>query len=100
MNQWGIKLPRIVAFLISNADILGEWVTSGQLQRFKIGLSKVNTQHCKQKSLKLINTICISLLQAVQQTNIWIFTNGANVGVSRIVGEIIEEVHEERRLYK
>ncbi|RWS12646.1 protein ced-11-like protein [Dinothrombium tinctorium] len=66
--SWHMPAPRIVAMIISNVDSLKEWTSVRQRLSFQKGLMK-----------------------AANTTNMWIFTNGANVGAAKIIGDAVEQ---------
>ncbi|RWS26931.1 protein ced-11-like protein [Leptotrombidium deliense] len=76
-HYWGMPPPRIVSLIISNVDSLREWTSVRQRISFQKGLMK-----------------------AANTTNMWIFTNGANIGASKIIGDAVEqEVKQKQSLF-
>lgn len=63
---WKLNPPRIVTLVISNVSTLKEWSSVKQRLAFRKGLVK-----------------------AAKTTNMWIFTNGTNIGASKVIGDAV-----------
>ncbi|XP_074597217.1 transient receptor potential cation channel subfamily M member-like 2 isoform X2 [Brevipalpus obovatus] len=73
---WRMQPPRIVALIVSNVDSLHEWTNQRQITNFQKGLIK-----------------------AANTTNMWIFSNGANIGASKIIGDAVSQEVKERNAF-
>ncbi|CAG2120476.1 unnamed protein product, partial [Medioppia subpectinata] len=76
-RQWRMESPRIVALIISNVAPLQDWTNARQIAAFKKGLMK-----------------------AANSTNMWIFTNGVNMGAARLIGDAVEQAVKESKAYR
>ncbi|CAG2176982.1 unnamed protein product [Oppiella nova] len=76
-RNWRMESPRIVALIISNVAPLRDWTNARQIAAFKKGLMK-----------------------AANSTNMWIFTNGLNMGASRLIGDAVENEIKEWKAYR
>ncbi|CAG2103874.1 unnamed protein product [Medioppia subpectinata] len=76
-RQWRMESPRIVALIISNVAPLQDWTNARQIAAFKKGLMK-----------------------AANSTNMWIFTNGVNMGAARLIGDAVEQAIKESKAYR
>lgn len=65
-GHWKLNPPRIVTLVISNVAPLKEWASVKQRLAFQKGLIK-----------------------AARTTNMWIFTNGTNIGASKVIGDAV-----------
>ncbi|GFY71109.1 transient receptor potential cation channel subfamily M member 6 [Trichonephila inaurata madagascariensis] len=65
-QQWKIKSPRIVLVVVSNIAHLHTWTNKRQLEHFQAGLIK-----------------------AANTTEMWIFTPGANIGITKVIGDAV-----------
>ncbi|KAJ6217132.1 hypothetical protein RDWZM_008289 [Blomia tropicalis] len=76
-GEWNLPLPRIAVFMISNVGELSYWNSSRQIAAFKKGL------------IKAANTTCM-----------WLFTNGLNTGIGKLIGEAIDKEQKEKRAFR
>ncbi|XP_022251000.1 protein ced-11-like isoform X2 [Limulus polyphemus] len=67
-QDWNLSNPRIVLVIVSNVAPLTNWKNSRQLENFQKGLIK-----------------------AANTTNMWIVTNGINIGISKVIGDAVSE---------
>nr|XP_042901467.1 transient receptor potential cation channel subfamily M member 2 [Parasteatoda tepidariorum] len=67
-QEWKLETPRIVLVVMSNAAPLTNWTNTRQIKNFQKGL-----------------------IRATNTTEMWILTNGINVGVSKIIGDAVQE---------
>ncbi|XP_023240584.1 protein ced-11-like, partial [Centruroides sculpturatus] len=65
-SKWKIKSPRIVLVVISNVTSPHDWKNSRQLENFQKGLIK-----------------------AANATDMWIVTQGINVGITKVIGDAV-----------
>ncbi|CAL1261896.1 unnamed protein product [Larinioides sclopetarius] len=65
-QQWKIKSPRIVLVVVSNIAPLHTWTNNRQLEHLQAGLIK-----------------------AANTTEMWIFTPGANIGITKVIGDAV-----------
>ncbi|KAF8770629.1 Transient receptor potential cation channel like protein [Argiope bruennichi] len=65
-QQWKIKSPRIVLVVVSNIAPLHEWTNKRQLEHLQAGIIK-----------------------AANTTEMWIFTPGANIGITKVIGDAV-----------
>ncbi|KAG8179377.1 hypothetical protein JTE90_012073 [Oedothorax gibbosus] len=65
-QEWRIKSPRIVLVVVSNVAPLTTWTNKRQLEHFQSGLIK-----------------------AANTTEMWIFTPGANIGITKVIGDAV-----------
>lgn len=75
-GNWKMKPPRIVTLVISNVSSLKEWGNVRQRLAFQKGL-----------------------LKAARTTNMWIFTNGTNIGATKVIGDAIYTEKKEKQSY-
>ena len=75
-GHWKMKPPRIVTLVISNVSSLKEWGNVRQRLNFQKGL-----------------------LKAARTTNMWIFTNGTNIGATKVIGDAIYTEKKEKQSY-
>ncbi|XP_035207047.1 transient receptor potential cation channel subfamily M member-like 2 isoform X2 [Stegodyphus dumicola] len=65
-REWKIKSPRIVLVVVSNVAPLHTWKNKRQLEHLQAGLIK-----------------------AANTTEMWIFTQGTNTGITKIIGDAV-----------
>ncbi|XP_042900024.1 transient receptor potential cation channel subfamily M member-like 2 isoform X2 [Parasteatoda tepidariorum] len=65
-REWKIKSPRIVLVVVSNVAPLHTWTNKRQLEHFQAGLIK-----------------------AANTTEMWIFTQGVNIGITKVIGDAV-----------
>ncbi|XP_035204438.1 transient receptor potential cation channel subfamily M member 5-like, partial [Stegodyphus dumicola] len=72
-QEWKLGTPRIVLVVMSNAAPLTQWTNTRQIKSFQKGL-----------------------ISATNTTEMWILTNGINIGVSKIIGDAVQEEMQRR----
>ncbi|GIY85036.1 transient receptor potential cation channel subfamily M member 6 [Caerostris darwini] len=68
IQEWKLGTPRIVLVVMSNVSPLSQWTNTRQIKNFQKGL-----------------------ISATNTTEMWILTNGINVGVTKIIGDAVHE---------
>ncbi|KAF8787695.1 Transient receptor potential cation channel like protein [Argiope bruennichi] len=68
LQEWKLGTPRIVLVVMSNVAPLSQWTNTRQIKNFQKGL-----------------------ISATNTTDMWILTNGINVGVTKIIGDAVHE---------
>ncbi|GBN99987.1 hypothetical protein AVEN_257789-1, partial [Araneus ventricosus] len=68
LQEWKLGTPRIVLVVMSNVSPLSQWTNTRQIKNFQKGL-----------------------ISATNTTDMWILTNGINVGVTKIIGDAVHE---------
>ncbi|GIY06666.1 transient receptor potential cation channel subfamily M member 5 [Caerostris darwini] len=66
IQEWKLGTPRIVLVVMSNVSPLSQWTNTRQIKNFQKGL-----------------------ISATNTTEMWILTNGINVGVTKIIGDAV-----------
>ncbi|XP_076316396.1 transient receptor potential cation channel subfamily M member-like 2 isoform X3 [Tachypleus tridentatus] len=67
-QEWDLSSPRIVLVIVSNVAPLTSWKNARQLENFQKGLIK-----------------------AANTTNMWIVTNGTNIGATKVIGDAVRD---------
>ncbi|GFR18191.1 transient receptor potential cation channel subfamily M member 6, partial [Trichonephila clavata] len=67
-QEWKLGTPRIVLVVMSNVSPLSQWTNTRQIKNFQKGL-----------------------ISATNTTEMWILTNGINVGVTKMIGDAVHE---------
>ncbi|XP_013792273.1 transient receptor potential cation channel subfamily M member 6-like [Limulus polyphemus] len=67
-QEWDLSSPRIVLVIVSNVARLTSWKNARQLENFQKGLIK-----------------------AANTTNMWIVTNGTNIGATKVIGDAVRD---------
>lgn len=77
LTEWNLPVPRIAVFILSSVGELSTWHNGRQIGAFKKGLVK-----------------------AALTTNMWLVTNGLDTGVSKLIGDAIENELNERSTFR
>lgn len=77
LTEWNLPVPRIAVFILSSVGELSTWHNSRQIGAFKKGIVK-----------------------AANTTSMWLVTNGLDTGVSKLIGDAIENELKERSTFR